>query len=96
MLDDGIPEERRGEEDEAENQPEERVEYPREPLREEKEERHDHPRHKKRDETNQERQRFCLSVRVSLAASMEGGNREEVDFCCARESFRCASEISHF
>jgi hypothetical protein len=27
---------------------------------------------------------------------MEGGNREEVDFCCARESFRCASEISHF
>lgn len=79
MLDGGIPEERRGEEDEAENQPEERVEYSREPLREEKEERHDHPRHKKRDETNQERQRFYLSVRVSLTAAMEVGKREEVD-----------------
>jgi hypothetical protein len=27
---------------------------------------------------------------------MEVGNREEVDFCFARESFRCASETSHF
>lgn len=76
MLDGGIPEERRGEEDEAENQPEERVEYPREPLREEKEERHDYPRHEKRDKANQQRHRSYLSVRVSLAAAMEVGTRE--------------------
>jgi hypothetical protein len=34
MLDGGIPEKRCGEEDEAEDQPKERVEYSREPLRE--------------------------------------------------------------
>jgi hypothetical protein len=40
MLNGGIPENRRGEKEEAKNQQEERVEDPSEPLREEKKERH--------------------------------------------------------
>ena len=67
MLDGGIPEERRGQKDEAGDQPEERIECLMEPLREEKEERHDQPRREKRDEAKQERHRFYLSARVSLA-----------------------------
>lgn len=76
VLDGGIPEDRRGQKDEAEDQPEERVEYSREPLREEKEERYDQPRREKRDEANQERHRYYLSIRVSLTTPMEVGNRK--------------------
>jgi hypothetical protein len=79
MLDSGIPEKRRGEKDEAEDQPEERVEYSREPLREQQEERHDQPRHEQRDEPYQERHGHYLSFRASL--SILNGGLAELEFC---------------
>lgn len=97
MLDGGIPEKRRGEEDEAEDQPEERVEYPIEPLREKKEERHDQPRHEQREEANQERHGHYLSVRASLIILNDG--LAEQRFCPSEtsraiEGGRTASAIS--